>query len=74
MLCSIQKAIEVLQDLGQNFTARIKTLEGECAKVDAQSSLNNTLIKLQEQVFMFSFCNTHYIMIFGHSLLNQILL
>ncbi|KAJ1530448.1 hypothetical protein ONE63_005351 [Megalurothrips usitatus] len=44
------KAIEVLQDLGQNFTARIKTLEGECAKIDAQRTINSTLFVLNEQV------------------------
>lgn len=47
-----RKAVEALQELGQNFTARIKTLEGECAKVDAQNTLNTTLLKLQEQVMI----------------------
>ncbi|XP_034246985.1 uncharacterized protein LOC117648563 isoform X1 [Thrips palmi] len=44
------KAIELLQDLGQNVTARVKTLEGECAKISEQSMLNSTLTVLKEQV------------------------
>lgn len=44
------KAIELLQDLGQNFTARIQTLEGECAKADTQNALNITLLRLKDQV------------------------
>ncbi|XP_026289410.1 uncharacterized protein LOC113214300 isoform X1 [Frankliniella occidentalis] len=44
------KAIELLQDLGQNFTARIQTLEGECAKADTQNALNITLLRLKDQI------------------------
>ncbi|KAK3916240.1 EF-hand calcium-binding domain-containing protein 14 [Frankliniella fusca] len=44
------KAIELLQDLGQNFTARIQTLEGECAKADALNLLNITMLRVKDQV------------------------
>lgn len=44
------KVIEILQDLGQNVTARVKTLEGECAKIDVQNVLNSTITVLKEQV------------------------
>lgn len=53
ILCSVihlQKAVEMLQDLGQNVTARVKTLEGECAKIDVQNTLNSTVTLLKEQV------------------------
>jgi hypothetical protein len=47
---AFQKSVFGLEDLGQNVSARLTTLEGSCVKSALHSALNMTVGKLSLQV------------------------